>query len=601
MDTAVRPARGLSWRRIGFLTLGIVAALAYVTGDTLVRSVAICAWNVLALAAVGLRAAREVKGHYWRRLFVAFAVYTLFNCTYFMVPGLTGSSLTFPSVADFGLFASYLLYGIVLVRIGMTGGPATRNNLDVVIVTAALSVPLWEFVVRASLLGGGPPLVSLTTLTYPVMLTVLFALVLRVVFLGRLPVASGLLLLGWVSGEFGADIYISVSTANGSFEALSTWFLLLLGSYACLGALALRRPLESSGGPKQGPSGAYGRLALLGGSLLVPVVSMAVVGTDRRPLYALGMAGALVVTIMVRLSMVTVNLAEQRDLLAEMKLLSTDLAHQALHDSLTGLPNRVLLADRIDNALAQPVTRANRGVAMLLLDLDRFKTVNDTYGHQTGDQMLVAVAACLREACRDGDTLARFGGDEFAVVLPDADLAEALRVADRISHSLLSPIPVGELTFVPSASIGIVVAEDQDRTALIRYADIAMYAAKAKGTGATAVFNSELHAQVVARHQMEIDLRGAAARGELVLEYQPVLSLAEECSVIDEIGDSALATAIVKLATSLGRRTQAEGIEYGEQLAHLRALNCELGQGYLFDRPLSADTISERIHSAELS
>lgn len=728
--------------------------VAYASGDAHVRVASLVGWNVLALAVVGVRAGRQEKGHYWRRLFFAFALYTFFNCLYFLVPGLTGTSLTFPSVADFGLFASYLLYGIVLVRIGLSGGPTARGTLDVLIVTAALSVPLWEFVVRAALLAGGPVVVTLTTLTYPVMLTVLFALVLRVVFLSGASVLSGLVLLGWVSGEFGADIYISVSTANGSFQAFSNWFLLLFGSYACLGALALGPELGASINAKSGPSHGYGRLTLLGGSLLVPLVSLAVIGTDRRPLYALCMAGSLVVAIMVRLSMVSVNLAEQRDLYAQMRLLSVDLERQTLHDGLTGLPNRVLLGARIDNALAQRLTGADRGVVMLLLDLDRFKTVNDTYGHENGDRLLVAVADCLRLVCRDGDTVARLGGDEFAVVLPDADLAEALRVVDRIVKALAVPIPVSEIMIVPSASIGIVVADGQDRTSLIRHADIAMYAAKAKGGGASAVFNSELHDEVVIRHQMEIDLRGASARGELALEYQPVLDLArhemvavealvrwqhpvhgwllpsafiplaEESGSISEIGDWvlrqacqqaslwdrehldappldvavnlsplqliddsvigriratiaavdidphrvilevtesafgaepermiamleslkvlgvqlavddfgtgysslsllrrmpadiikidksfvddiarepqgwALVAAIVKLATSLGRRTHAEGIERGEQLAHLRALGCELGQGYLFDPALSADVIGARMDAS---
>ena len=154
-----------------------------------------------------------------------------------------------------------------------------------------------------------------------------------------------------------------------------------------------------------------------------------------------------------------------------------DLRFRAFHNELTGLPNRALLADRIDLALAQRSTGVGRGVVVLLLAVDQFKAVNDTHGHESGDLLLVEIAAALRGWCRDGDTIARLGGDEFAVVLPHADLGEALHVSARINAGLLQPLSIQGLEVVVSASIGIVVADDQDRSTLMRRADIAMYAA----------------------------------------------------------------------------------------------------------------------------
>lgn len=442
------------------------------------------------------------------------------------------------------------------------------------------------------------------------------------------------------------------------------------------------------------------------------------------------------------------------DITAQRRL-EDDLQFRAFHDELTGLANRALLADRIDFTLAQRISGSDRGVAVLMLDIDDFKVVNDTHGHEYGDLLLVEVAAMLLATCRDGDTVARLGGDEFALLLPDSDLNEALHVAERIAAGLLRPQSVLGLEIVVSASVGIVVSDGQGRSALLREADIAMYAAKAAGGAGSAVYQSELYEDVLARYQLELDLRGAAERGELVLEYQPVLHLgrhemvaveallrwehpvhgripplsfipiAEDGGSIRQIGDWvletacrqllrwdldhplsalglavnlsprqlldtdlvrrvarvlarvgvdparitlevtetafrgdieqmilklhqlkdlgvrlaiddfgtgfsslsflrrlpvdvlkvdksfvsgiarepeewALTTAIIKLAASLGKQTLAEGIELGEQLAHLRTLNCELGQGYLFDRPLHPEIIGDRLAAAAL-
>jgi diguanylate cyclase (GGDEF)-like protein len=733
------------WARPAFLFVGVLAACAWLYGDTAVQAVAVCGFNLLALAVVAVRAARDEPGYPSRLMFTGFVVYTVAQLAFILVPAVTGNPLPFPSLADAGFFLAYCFYGGVLVRVLRRRVAVPKTVLDVLIVAAGLSAPLWEFVVRPAVSSGGPWPATVTTLIYPVMLTGLLAIALRLVFLTGFRGLPDLLLLGWVASEFGANLVLSIATANGTYTVFSPWFVFLFASWAFLGTLALS-PVPSTVPARRKGRGNYGRLVLLGSALLLPLASIHLI-SDREATYALVVAAALTIAILARLSMVTADLTE-------LQQLSHDLEHRVLHDALTGLPNRVLLSDRIDNALAQRVTGPGRAPALLLLDLDSFKSVNDTHGHEQGDLLLIAIAGALLEVCRAGDTVARLGGDEFAVLLPETNLAQALRIAERIALSCATPRPLGDLTMSSSASIGLVLADGQDRSTLLRQADIAMYAAKASGGDGTAVFDVELHSELLARHHREVELRGAAARGELVLEYQPVMHLArnemvgvealvrwqhpvhgripplafiplaEESGSIKQIGawvleqacrqalawdaehplappldiavnlsprqlvddglvemvrntldqlaidparvtlevtesalggdtemmigkldqlkalgvrlaiddfgtgysslsflrrlpvdilkidrsfvdgiarepeEWALTTAIVKLATSLGKQTLAEGVELGAQLAHLRALSCELGQGYLFDRPLPAAMVSERIAAA---
>ena len=210
----------------------------------------------------------------------------------------------------------------------------------------------------------------------------------------------------------------------------------------------------------------------------------------------------------------------------ERKRLESELSHQAFHDSLTALPNQALFRDRVDHALS----RAARGpaeIAVLFVDLDDFKTVNDSLGHTAGDELLVAVSDRLRQSLRIGDSAARLGGDEFAVLLEDlGDDAEAERVADRILQSLREPFPIYGHEVVLSASIGIAFADvatscDQ----LLRNADLAMYTAKRLGKHRFETYRSEMHAVALDRLEREGALRRGLDRGELVIEYQPVVAL----------------------------------------------------------------------------
>jgi diguanylate cyclase (GGDEF)-like protein/PAS domain S-box-containing protein len=440
--------------------------------------------------------------------------------------------------------------------------------------------------------------------------------------------------------------------------------------------------------------------------------------------------------------------------ITQRKQLHEQLIHQALHDPLTSLANRVLFGDRLQHALARG-RRPGATVAVLFIDLDGFKDINDSLGHDAGDDLLRIVRTRLQGHARAGDTVARLGGDEFGVLLEDTTAAQALRLAEVLLEGLAAPIVLRARDLTPTASIGIAIAAGEDADTLLRNADTAMYAAKRQGKGRYAIFEPAMHATVVERLDLAADLGRAIQERQLLLCYQPEIHLrsgrivglealvrwrhptrgevppgefipiAEDSGLIVPIGrwvlqeacrqakawqerwpatppltiavnlsarqlqhpgivdevraalvatdldphslvleiteiavmeeldaaipilaqlrklglrlalddfgtgysslsylqrlpvdilkldrafvsgvagsteESALARAIVKLGQTLGLETVAEGVETAEQLAALRELGCQLGQGYYFARPLgpaAVDALLERDH-----
>jgi diguanylate cyclase (GGDEF)-like protein/PAS domain S-box-containing protein len=211
--------------------------------------------------------------------------------------------------------------------------------------------------------------------------------------------------------------------------------------------------------------------------------------------------------------------------LSDQKRFEAQLAHQVAHDSLTGLPNRMMLTDRLDQATAR-IRRHGRMFATLFIDLDRFKSVNDTLGHTAGDQLLVEAAARINRAVRETDTVARLGGDEFVVLCEDLDgLHQATECAERIIAALRSPFHLQDGDAHLSASIGIAVCTEGTNTSdvILANADIAMYRAKNSGRNCYALFDNEMQQWVTAELALEAALREAVPRGELRLFCQPFI------------------------------------------------------------------------------
>ena len=210
------------------------------------------------------------------------------------------------------------------------------------------------------------------------------------------------------------------------------------------------------------------------------------------------------------------------------KGLEEQLKHQAFHDPLTGLANRALFVDRVEHALARG-KRDGLRAAVLFFDLDDFKTINDSLGHDAGDQLLMAAAKRLHTCLRPGDTFARFGGDEFAILLEDTSLSSATSVAYRLIEGLSEPFAIGGRDVLVHASVGIEIGNARSIRGdeLLRNADVAMYVAKNKGKARYELFDSSMHTAALHRLEVKGDLKRAIENKEFVLHYQPIVDLDE--------------------------------------------------------------------------
>jgi len=323
------------------------------------------------------------------------------------------------------------------------------------------------------------------------------------------------------------------------------------------------------------------------------------------------------------------------------------ISYQALHDDLTGLPNRSLLLDRLEHALLRR-ERFGAQLALLFCDLDRFKVVNDSLGHRAGDQLLVVCADRLREVVEQSDTVARFGGDEFVVLLEDiAGVEEPRQLAERLAHALAEPIPVDGHEINVTMSVGLAVACDhQSADSWLRDADAAMYRAKASGRNRVELFDTAMREAASVRLQIENDLWRAVERDELIVHYQPIIALrtgkllgcealvrwrhpvrgllapnvfipvAEETGVIDQIGEHILRRATGAFAAvcrRLGQDTLRLGVNISARqlrpgLDELVADVCaahelepgrliiELTETALAEEPVGASDVLERMH-----
>jgi diguanylate cyclase (GGDEF)-like protein len=232
--------------------------------------------------------------------------------------------------------------------------------------------------------------------------------------------------------------------------------------------------------------------------------------------------------VMAGLATAAATEVDLRRRIAERELVESHLRYVAYHDPLTGLPNRVLFTER----LAEAVERAKRDpadhFAILFLDLDNFKLVNDSMGHYAGDELLVEIAHRIGQVRRGNDMVARLGGDEFAILLNRvSDARAAAIVAERIQRALSAPIDVGGYELFTSASIGIVLSTTahEQPAHLLRSADMAMYRAKTSGRGRFEIFDRGMHTAALVRLQLETDLHRAVERDEFVLHFQPVIAL----------------------------------------------------------------------------
>lgn len=236
-----------------------------------------------------------------------------------------------------------------------------------------------------------------------------------------------------------------------------------------------------------------------------------------------------------------------------------ELLHMANHDALTCLPNRNLLHDRVEQAFLK-AKRENTNVAVLFIDIDRFKNINDSLDHATGDKVISAVAARLAECLREGDTIARLGGDEFVVVVPETDREESFAaVSEKLLRSMDEPVAAGEHEFFMSISIGIAVypIDGKNLNEILKNADVAMYKAKYEGRNTFRFYQREMNTQALSRLHLETQLRHALQKQEFLLHYQPQINL--------ESGQIVAVEALLRWQTENGMVSPADFIPLAEE------------------------------------
>ena len=426
------------------------------------------------------------------------------------------------------------LPGYALLAAGLLGfarkGIHDRERQSAVILEGllaalALAAVAWVFVIQPVLLQIDMPLsVTLIMIAYPSLSIFMVVVTLRIVLdpCREKEPAVWLLFAGMACMFVGDVVYLF---ADLGLAAVPTRLLDLpyALAYLCAGACALHPTMLrlTEPGREGRPFAARFRIALVAVALLIPAVLTLVdrSGTLAERIVLCGLMVAMTATAVLRLVQ-ALRTAEQSE---------TRLVHQAHHDSLTGLPNRRMMEEHLSRLLRRPPVDKTH-VALLYLDLDRFKLINDTLGHSYGDALLVEVAERLRRNVRPTDLVTRIGGDEFMIVLEHVvSVSEAVDLANRLRSCLGAPFMMQGMSFYASASIGLAFASGEDPLAtaevLIRDADTAMYQAKDAGRDAVAVFDESMRTAVAERVELERDLRHAIARHQLHVVYQPIVQL----------------------------------------------------------------------------
>ena len=459
----------------------------------------------------------------WCLMAVGQASYTVGDFLTYRAIYITHSA-SFPSPADFFYLARvpFMVAGLALIVHHRSG----RNRsavIDALIFGSAITLVSWVFLIKPYTVGGIDLLTRLTSIAYPMTDLMLVMMVLRLITGGgrqstsfRL-LTSGLVLLAATDSYDGWLNLHNVPYHAGSLVDAG-WLLY----YVTVGACALHPSMRTLTTPA--PLGrtlhSRTRLGLLGLATVVGPLLLVVQNLLDQPVDALPIAiASFTVT-----GLVILRLAEA---MRDEEVTKERMRHQALHDPLTQLANRALIIDRLGQMLARS-RRNHVPCAVMFLDLDNFKDINDTLGHEVGDEVLVAVGTRLRNTVREVDTVGRLGGDEFILLLDGAALTDgAALIADRILGAMRAPFEIIGVDFPMSISVSIGTARGErvEPGELLRDADIALYQAKAAGKDCAVEFEPAMQAAVDHHRHLEVDLHEAIAENQFYLLYQPIIDL----------------------------------------------------------------------------
>jgi diguanylate cyclase (GGDEF)-like protein len=441
---------------------------------------------------------------------------------YSLVPGWD----VFPGPPDALYVAGYLAFCWALILFERHSGGGVGAILDAGIMVVAAGMVLWTLAIGPILEDRDlAPVALAIAIAYPLLDVALIGLLARGVMSSAVRGTSLRLFAAGVVAYLASDIAYSVESVTDTY--VGGWIDAgWLAGYALWGAAALHPSMTHFVPDAHGTDELTGRRLLV-----ISVVAVTPVGMAGAAQVLYGDIDPLVVALtgLAMFGLVVARLAgmmrTQRRLLDQRLVLEWTLARQALEDPLTGLPNRRGFLEH----LAEAVARDRDRVAVLFLDLDDFKSVNDSLGHAAGDRLLVAVGERLRSVTRAGDAVARLGGDEFALLAEDCPSeASALAFADRVHRAVSAPVAIADTTLLVRASVGVAVggADAADAQTLMRDADLAVYRAKSLGKDRCELYAPGLYEDLLRGLAIREGLEDVVARGELELRYQPIVDLA---------------------------------------------------------------------------
>ncbi|MCP3989665.1 MAG: EAL domain-containing protein, partial [Actinomycetia bacterium] len=484
------------------------------------------------MVVVGIRANGARPRPPWLWFVAGLSSFLIADVIYYVLELQHPEGPPFPNLADgfyLGMYPAMIVGLTKLVR-HVAPGRDKASFIDAAVVGTAMFGIMWVLFVDDVLSSGaGINSALIVSLAYPVMDVALLAVAARLVVTVHLKHLPFAFIVGAIGSLAIADTAYQIKLGNGSFATGQFPDAFWLAFYVGF-ALAALHPNASRKAPRNDEVGRLSgtQLAIMFfATLAVPVVDL-FFGRPEDRMVTIVASALLFLLILVRVFALMKTVEMGRD----------QLRHEAEHDALTGLANRVLFSKRTAEALAPELSGKS---AVLFIDLDDFKTVNDSLGHEAGDRLLAEVAVRLRRCVGSNATVARFGGDEFAILIDQmGSRRDVVNVARQVLELLNDPIDLGARVVRAPASIGIALqkGDTTDVDSLLRNADVAMYLSKARGKGRFEFFEATMHEEAVERLDLKADLQRALDNGEFVLNYQPVFNL--------ETGRVALVEALIR-------------------------------------------------------
>ncbi|GAB7047260.1 putative bifunctional diguanylate cyclase/phosphodiesterase [Catenuloplanes indicus] len=554
MTIAERPARTRPYLWLWFV-FGSSALAAVAVALPAARPFALLGGEVVAVLAVaaGIRLHRPRRMLPWWCILAGVSVPLIANLGWLALVA-AGMQPAYPGPLDWFYFLMYPLLFLGMVALPERGGRGVWRTgmLETGIFACAGAVLYWTLLVDPLLNSHDARLTpaGLFSLSYPLMDLLILCGAARLAVVGSGRPGWSLLAVGAAVAQTLGDTMVLIHVVDGG----DGWLDLLpaslcwLAAAVLVGAAALH-PAMAAGGRlsdvrRTHPHWMFASyLALV---LIVPAATTVSLLTELRsrsidghdvvvPMAATAVTLLLLVTRLTQIASLAESRARALDrrgaalerALARQESLQDELSHQALHDPLTALPNRLLLRQRVEAALSGPAP-----ATLIMLDLDGFKDINDRFGHPTGDALLTVIAERLQAGLRSGDTLARLGGDEFAVLLEDVVDLDAVTIGEKLVQLVRQPVEVGDHRLHTTASVGLRTLDSRLSTSeMLRDVDLALYAAKAAGKDRVVSFDERLRADQLHRTRTVDGLRAAIDRADFAVHYQPLVDLGDEHTV----------------------------------------------------------------------